>query len=166
MPDTQVVSNIAEQTITIERVFDAPREVVWKAWTRPAQFAGWAGCDGHSVPRPTITMDVRPGGDFRFTMVNDSTRQEYPSRATYREVVEPERLVWAVHDSRLGPREVVVTLTLTDLGDGRTKMHFQQAGFSWGAYEAGLRATRAGLAEEIDRLVHYLQRVRVTSSTQ
>jgi len=160
MPDTQVSSNILDHSLTIVRVFDAPRELVWRAWTEPAQFTRWAGCDGHSMPLPTIAMDVRPGGEFRFTMVNDATGEQQPSSATYREVVEPERLVWAFPGD---PEEVVVTVTLTDLGNDQTRMHFQQVGFGRVAYEAGLRDTRAGLGEEIDKLADYL--LRATSSS-
>jgi len=163
MPDTQVVSNITDRTLTIVRVLDAPRELVWQAWTEPAQFTRWAGCGGHSMPLSTIAMDVRPGGEFRYTMVNETTGEEYPTAAIYREVVAPERLVWAYPDES---EEVVATVMLTDLGDGRTKMHFEQVGFGLAAHEAGLRDTRAGMAEEIDKLAHYLQTVTSSSPAQ
>ncbi|HVX46708.1 MAG TPA: SRPBCC domain-containing protein [Mycobacteriales bacterium] len=158
MPDTQAVSNVAERTITVVRTFDGSREQLWKAWTDPAEFSCWAGCDGHSIPESFITIDLRPGGAFNFTMVNDATGEKYPSTATYREIVEPERLVW----SFAGPtEEVVVTMTLTDLGDGRTEMYFRQVGFGPEDFEAGLRDSRAGHAEEIDKLAAYLTAARV-----
>lgn len=160
MPETEVFSSVADRTITITRVFDAPRELVWKAWTEPEQFACWAGCDGHSVPLATIEMDVRPGGSFRWTMVNDANGDEMHAAGVYREVVEPERLVWASQSGLPLPEEVVVSVTLTDLGDGQTEMKFQQVGFGWGDLEAGLRDTREGHAEEIDRLADYLARAR------
>ena len=52
---------------TITRVFDAPRELVWKAWTDPEHVARWFGPRGYSTPQSTVTMDVRPGGTFEFT---------------------------------------------------------------------------------------------------
>src|SRR5438093_9715892 len=83
---------------TITRVFDAPRELVWKAWTDPEQVARWFGPRGISTPRSTITMDVRPGGTFALTMIGDDDGKEYPSGGTFLEVVEPERLVWRDRD--------------------------------------------------------------------
>src|SRR2546423_4784375 len=79
---------------TITRVFDAPRDLVWKAWTDPEHVARWFGPRGFSTPLSTVTMDVRPGGTFEFTMVSDDDGNEIPSGGTFLEVVEPERLVW------------------------------------------------------------------------
>jgi uncharacterized protein YndB with AHSA1/START domain len=155
MPDTQVVSNVFDRTLTIVRVFDAPRELVWKAWTDPERFACWAGCDGWSFPRSRIQMDVRPGGTFRGVMVNDTTGEEIVSEGVYREVVQPERLAWVWTFSDPLPEESVVTLTLTDLG-GKTELQLRQVGWTWGDLEAGLRDTRAGMGEEIDKLAKYL----------
>jgi uncharacterized protein YndB with AHSA1/START domain len=129
---------------------------MWQAWTEPEHFARWAGCDGHSVPLASITMDVRPGGTLRYVMVNDSTGAETPGFAVYREVVEPERLVFVWQDSRL-PEESVVTIVFTDLGD-TTEMTLHQVGFTYGDLEWGLHASRAGMAEEIDKLARYVQR--------
>jgi uncharacterized protein YndB with AHSA1/START domain len=152
MPDTNVVTNVVDQTLTITRVLEAPRELVFKAWTEPERFARWAGCDGHSVPLETIEMDVRPGGAFRWTMVNDANGDQAPTTGTYVDIVEPERIVMHWHDVV----DVRATVTLTDLGDGRTEMVFEQVGYGTRDLEAGLRDTRAGHAEEIDRLVKYL----------
>ena len=65
-----------DQEFTITRVFDAPRELVWKAWTDPEQVARWYGPRGFSTPRSTITMDVRRGGTFALTMVDDNDGTE------------------------------------------------------------------------------------------
>jgi uncharacterized protein YndB with AHSA1/START domain len=155
MPETEVVSDVFERSLTIVRVFDAPRELVWKAWTDPEQFACWAGCDGRSVPLSTIKMDLRPGGAFSWVMVDDITGVEMPAEGVYREVVEPERLVsvWTFSDPL--PEESVVTLTFTDLA-GKTEMRMKQVGWTWGDLEAGLHDTRAGMGEEIDKLAKYL----------
>jgi uncharacterized protein YndB with AHSA1/START domain len=113
--------------ITITRVFDATRERVWKEWTEPEAFADWFGGPGCEVPLATISMDVRPGGPWRAAMFCDGGRQEIQWRGEYREVVEPERLVFTVSDR---PEDVyeLITVLLTDLGDGRTEMFFQQRG--------------------------------------
>ena len=57
----------AVREITITRVFDAPRELVWRAWTEPEQLASWYCVGGWTLPVETITMDVRPGGALRLT---------------------------------------------------------------------------------------------------
>jgi uncharacterized protein YndB with AHSA1/START domain len=108
MADTPPVG----QEFTITRVYDAPRELVWRAWTDPDHVASWFGPRGITTPRSTITMDVRPGGTFELTMVSDNDGTEYPSGGTFLEVVEPERLVWRDRDVNM-----TVTVTFADLGD-------------------------------------------------
>lgn len=160
MTGTQVDVDAAARTLTVTRVFDAPRDVVWKAWTDPEEYTCWAGCEGRSVPLSTIVMDVRPGGEFRYTMVNDTTGAEMRSRATYREVVPPERLVWVYEDLDPVADQVVTTLTLTDLGDDRTELCLQQKGFGHEPTEQWLTDTHAGYGEEIDKLAAYVRSLR------
>ncbi len=82
--------------LVITRVFDAPRELVYKAFTDPDQLAQWFGPVGWSVPRETVEIDARPGGHQRFVMVNDSDpEQRSPVDGTFVEVVENELLVGA-----------------------------------------------------------------------
>jgi uncharacterized protein YndB with AHSA1/START domain len=116
-----------DREFTITRVFDAPRELVWKAWTDPDHVARWFGPSGFTTPRSTITMDVRPGGTFDLTMVSDADGQEFPSAGTFVEVDEPERLVWRNRDV-----DMLVTITFADL-DGRTEMTCHVAGETGGA---------------------------------
>lgn len=152
MPDTDVVTNVLDRTLTIRRMLNAPPSLVFRAWTEPERFARWAGCDGHTIPLATIRLDVRPGGEFSWVMVSDLDGSAVRTTGTYLDVVEPSRLVLRWHDVL----ESVATITFTDLGDGRTEMLFQQVGFTSRALESGLRDSRAGHAEEIDRLVTYL----------
>jgi uncharacterized protein YndB with AHSA1/START domain len=118
----------AEEGITITRVFDAPREEVWKEWTEPERFADWYGGSQAEIPLSTVSMDVRPGGTWRATMFFGSSRIESNWDGEYREVVEPERLVFTVTDRPGEGVYEVVTVVLTDLGDGRTEMFFEQRG--------------------------------------
>ena len=64
------------QALHIERVFDAPRELVWKAFTDPDEMAQWFGPVGYHVPRESVEIDLRVGGVSKLTMVPDS--DEYP----------------------------------------------------------------------------------------
>jgi uncharacterized protein YndB with AHSA1/START domain len=118
---------VPEPGITVSRVFEAPREHVWKEWTEPDRFADWFGGPQSDVPLSTVSMDVRPGGAWRLTMYAGHERREIRWKGEFIEVVEPERLVFTVSDR---PDEVyeLVTVVLTDLGDGRTEMHFEQRG--------------------------------------
>jgi uncharacterized protein YndB with AHSA1/START domain len=115
--------------IRITRTFDAPREEVWREWTEPGRFADWYGGAEAEVPVSTVAMDVRAGGRWRATMFVGPDRHEIHWHGTYLEVVEPERLVLTLSDRP--PDEDVhelVTVVLTDLGDGRTEMLFEQRG--------------------------------------
>jgi uncharacterized protein YndB with AHSA1/START domain len=117
-----------EPGIDITRVFDAPRERVWREWTEAEAFADWFGGTEAHVPLDTVAMDVRPGGEWRLTMQFGPERHEIRWRGEYREVVEPERLVFTVTDRPDDDAREVVIVDLVDLGDGRTEMRFQQRG--------------------------------------
>jgi uncharacterized protein YndB with AHSA1/START domain len=118
---------MAEPQISITRVFAAPRERVWREWTEPERFADWFGGGEAEVPLASVSMDVRKGGAWRATMLVGPGRREIRWKGEYREVVAPERLVFTLSDR---PDEVyaLVTVVLTDLGDGRTEMRFSQRG--------------------------------------
>jgi uncharacterized protein YndB with AHSA1/START domain len=119
---------LTEAGITITRVFDAPREDVWREWTEPERFADWFGGDHAEVPIGTVSMDVREGGRFRATMFAGPARREIQWKGEYHEVVPPERLVFTISDQPGEDAWELVTVVLTDLGDGRTEMHFEQRG--------------------------------------
>ncbi|MGH2715298.1 MAG: SRPBCC domain-containing protein [Thermoleophilaceae bacterium] len=140
------------QEITITRVYNAPRELVWKAWTEPEQLVRWWGPPGWSTALETVTMEVRPGGAFRLTSVSDEGA-EMPVVGVYREVVEPERLVLEEPAEHAWHKGSVSVLTLTDLGDGRTEMAMratiQTTDEMRGHAEGGMRATFDRLAEHL-----------------
>jgi uncharacterized protein YndB with AHSA1/START domain len=139
--------------ITITRTFDAPRELVFKAWTEPESFSDWWGGRGTEVPLSTISMDVRPGGEWRATMLEGEDHPEIPWSGVYREVVEPERLVFTVQD-RPGDDYELVTVVLNDLGDNRTEMLFTQVGGHMDA--AGYERARQGWMVFLDTMAEGL----------
>jgi uncharacterized protein YndB with AHSA1/START domain len=114
--------------LTITRVFDAPPERIWKEWTEPESFADWFGGVQSEVPLSSVAMDVRPGGAWRLTMFAEPGRREIRWKGEYREVVEPERLVFTVSDQPGDDVYELVTVVFTDLGDGRTEMLLEQRG--------------------------------------
>jgi uncharacterized protein YndB with AHSA1/START domain len=85
------ITALGEREIVMARVFDAPRRLVWDAWTRPELFVRWFGTRGWTIP--TCEMDVRPGGSYRYVMRRADGSEEMVMRGEYREVVPPERLV-------------------------------------------------------------------------
>jgi uncharacterized protein YndB with AHSA1/START domain len=113
---------------TTTRIFAASRERVWREWTEPECFADWFGGQECEVPLATVAMNVRPGGIWRATMLCGPSRREIRWTGEYREVAAPERLVFTITDRPDGDQFELVTIVLTDLGDGRTAMHFQQRG--------------------------------------
>ena len=76
----------SDREISTTRVFDAPRELVWKVWTEPEHIAKWWGPRGFSTT--TEKMDVRPGGEWRHVM-HGPDGKDYQNRITYVEVVKP-----------------------------------------------------------------------------
>ncbi|TQM03922.1 SRPBCC family protein [Pseudonocardia kunmingensis] len=142
----------ATRQFTIVRELDAPRELVFRAWTDPEHLTRWFGPRGCSTPRASIAMDVRPGGTWRATMVVDETGQEFPTGGFYLEVREPERLVLTWREPG-GDSESVVTVELADLGDGRTAMTFHQAGFTT---EETRRGVHEGWSSAFDRLTEHV----------
>ena len=80
--------------LIITRIFDAPRELVYRAFVDPDQVAEWFGPVGYSVPRDTVDIDARVGGHQRLTMVSDDDpTQASPVNATFVEVIENELLI-------------------------------------------------------------------------
>jgi uncharacterized protein YndB with AHSA1/START domain len=119
---------MAEAGISITRVFDAPRERLWREWTTPEAFADWYGGSEAEVPVSSVAMDVREGGTWRATMFAGPSRHEINWAGEYLEVDEPSRLVFTVTDRPDDEARELVIVELRDLGDGRTEMHFEQRG--------------------------------------
>ena len=137
-----------EQALVIERVFDAPRELVWQAWTEPEHFMRWYGPKGFTVP--TCEIDFRVGGR-RLIGMRSPDGQEYWTAGVYLEIVPPERFVATEafsdeHGNVVSPPgdgvpvEMTITVTLEDLGDGKTKLTLRHAGWADDSMAAGASA--------------------------
>jgi uncharacterized protein YndB with AHSA1/START domain len=113
--DNSLKALLAGHEIVISRVFDAPCEVVWDAWTDPKQVVQWWGPRGFST---TIhEMDVRPGGTWRHTMHGpDGTN--YPNKSVFLEVRKHERIVYSNAGGKEGGRGTNFTATWTFEADG------------------------------------------------
>ena len=125
MTDGQRTANAAQITtptdreIRVERIFEAPRERVFAVMTDPELIPEWWG------PRRYTTrvdqMEVRPGGDWRF-VCRDEDGSEEGFRGSYRELTPPERIVQTFEWEPMAGYVSLETMTLEDIGEGRTKV--------------------------------------------
>jgi uncharacterized protein YndB with AHSA1/START domain len=137
--------------LTYARVFDAPRDLVFRCMIEPEHLTHFWGPAGVSTPLDTIRVDARPGGIFESVMVNDADGSRYRLRVIYDEVVAPERLAWTDQDTGM-----TTTSTFTDLGGGRTEVRIHQA-----KVPAAMRSpeAQAGFVTSLDRFAAYLGRL-------
>jgi uncharacterized protein YndB with AHSA1/START domain len=150
---------------TIVRLLDAPRQLVFKAWTDPDHLRWFAGPGLATESHPT-TVDLRVGGAWRFHMVENEERS-YTTGGIYQEIVPPEKLVftwgavdgWPLIDPARLDEAPRVTVTFNDL-DGKTEM-ILHVGFSDHLTEERVREWLStgmvgGWNETLDRLAPYL----------
>jgi uncharacterized protein YndB with AHSA1/START domain len=111
-----------EHTITIERILDAPRELVWRAFTEPDELTKWWGPAGFTTPREKIEVDFKPGGTFRLTMIGPDG-QEYPNYGHYGIVEPSERFSFGgTMDDNPMMKSVETTIEFMALEDKLTKV--------------------------------------------
>lgn len=155
---------MAPGEIVITRVFEAPRELVWDAWTKPEHFSKWWGPKPFTAP--TVEMDVRPGGRFLWSMQPPQGGEMF-SAGVFREVDPPRRLVCDIwfadkQGNRVSPAshglppetigdwngEQTIEVTLEDLGE-RTKITMRQTGIPEGEMR---ELAAAGWSTSLDKL--------------
>ena len=129
------MTEAATYELTISRVFDAPREVVFQAFVDPDQLAQWFGPVGFVVPRDTVAVDARVGGYQRFVMVSaDDPSVRSPVDATFTEVIENELLVGVQRAEGIPGFDGIATMTLRlefhDEPDGKTRLELRQGPFT------------------------------------
>lgn len=150
---TDTVSEAVDRTLSITRVFDAPRALVFKAWTQPEHLAQWWGPRGFSLP--SCQLDLRPGGAYRFQMKSPEGELVW-WHGVVREVVEPERIVWtSAIDRADGTKisgETILSVTLEELA-GKTRLTLQQGVFETAAI---CNAHSNGWNGSFDRLAEHL----------
>jgi len=158
----------ADRGILITRIFDAPRKLVFEAWTKPEHLLRWWAPEGCTTP--DCKVDLRPGGRFHYCMRTPEGRDIW-GLGVYREIVVPERIVYLdsfadargnpVAPSHYGmsdghPAETLVTVTFTDQG-GKTKLTLRHD-IPLSVEERG--GTEQGWGQMLDRLAEELARSR------
>ncbi len=158
----------AEKAFVISRVFEAPRELVWKAWTEPERMMRWWGPKGSEMLNAKI--DLRPGGVFHYCMRYNG--QDMWGKFVYREIAAPERIVLvnSFSDEKGGltrhpmsptwPIEMLSTFTLSER-DGKTTVTIQWVPLSpteeeRKTFEAGFGSMQQGWTGTLDQLAQYL----------
>jgi len=145
---TNPTQNLGE--LTLVRIYDAPRELVFECMTTPEHLTHFWGPVGVHTPLENITVELRPGGTFKTIMVDDASGDEYPMVGVFVEIVAPEKLVWTEPEVEGG---MTNTLTLKDLGDGRTEATVHQTNVPevYRSHEA-----QAGMQSSFDRFAAYV----------
>lgn len=161
--DTMLRRN--ERSLLITRIFDAPLELVWKAWTDPALIQRWWGPYGFDLP--TCRNDFRVGGGYLFCM-RSPDGQNYWNTGIYREITPLNRIVYTdsfsdaegnvVPASNYGlssdyPMKTIVTVTFEEL-DGKTKLTLQQSEIPFGPDS---ESADQGWSESLDKLANILK---------
>ncbi len=142
----------AEPELTIERVFAAPRALVWQAWVDPKRMIQWMG--PRDYPAVHLEGEIKVGGKWRGCLRGPT--EDLWQGGEYREIVEPERLVFTFYwegDDGKPENVMLITLTFTELGPGETKMTMHQAGFRNVEQRDG---HRGGWTSTFDRLEEML----------
>jgi uncharacterized protein YndB with AHSA1/START domain len=151
-----VVTEPTERVLVIERVFDAPRELVYRCWTEPEHLARWIGPRGLSST--ILACELRQGGSYRMRM-SGPDGQAHWQQGVFREIVPPERIVrtfcWTDADGRPTRPETLLTVTFADLG-GRTKLTLHQAVFE---SVTACDEHRRGWSSSLDKLAEYIATV-------
>jgi len=145
-----------EQELVLTRVFDAPRELVFKVWTDPKHVARWWG--PHRFTNPVCELDLRPGGAILIHMRGpDGT--VYPMTGVYQEILRPERLVFtsSALDASGNPMfEILTTVTFAE-ENGKTKQILRARVIKRTAQAAPyLAGMEAGWTQSLERLAAYI----------
>lgn len=147
----------SDREIVMSRVFDAPRELVFRAYTEAEHIPHWWGPRG--LTTTVDTLDPRPGGAWRFVQ-RDQDGNEYGFHGEFREVVAPERLVYTFEFEGMPGHVVVDTLTFEEQ-DGKTTVTalslFESVADRDGMLESGMES---GAVESWDRLAELLEQLK------
>lgn len=156
---TLQITTPSDREIALTRVFDAPREVVFEAWTNPEHVRHWWGPSSGAIV--TCEADVRPGGAWRYVMRSEGG-EETPFTGVYQEVTRPERIVhteiYDVEPFNQGDPSIT-TVTFTD-EEGRTLVTSVTLYPSREIRDAVLKSgMETGAAELCDRLEAHLRTI-------
>ncbi|MGB9379388.1 SRPBCC domain-containing protein [Candidatus Binatus sp.] len=140
--------NVGDRALTITRIFDAPRPLVFFAWSKPKYLMRWFAPNNFTVPE--CEMDFRDGGFFRVCMRGFG--KDHRMNGVFREIVKNERIVWAgLLDN--DTNEVVTTATFTVMRGSKTRLTVHQ---TYSIETDSTRGAPQGWTEALDHLAEFL----------
>ena len=145
MSERQTLVEPGDREILSSRMFDAPRELVWKAWTNPDLLKEWWGPKGFT--NTFHEFDLRPEGEWRFVMHGPDGR-DFQNKSVFVEIVKPERIVF---DHVVAPR-FRATVTFEDLGNGKTKLVWSMLFETAAVYDGVKGFAIEGNKQNLDKL--------------
>lgn len=152
--------------LVVTRIFDAPPELVWKAWTEPEHFMKWWG--PKDFTSPVCNIDLRIGGKFLFCMRQKSNGKDFWNTGVYKEIIPYEKLVCTISFADVNgnivpasthglkgdfPKEMIMTVTLKNL-NGKTEMKVRQVGMPAGEMK---EMATIGWNQSLDKLADSLR---------
>lgn len=143
--DVQIESG--ERELRITRIFDAPRALVFEAWSKAEHLKHWFAPDGFTVPE--CELDFRVGGTYRLCM--RGLGNEHWVHGVYREIVVPERIVWTAILEGDG-NEMVTTVTFADY-QGKTRLNVHQ---TYSKETDSTRGAPVGWTQTLEHLAGYV----------
>lgn len=159
MPASNAKTSALEREVTITRVFDAPRHLVFSAWTEPEHLKHWWG--PHGFTTPVCEVDLRVGGAWKIVMRFPDGNQ-HVAHGVYREIVPPERLVFTnIATAQDGTRllEGLTIVTFDDFG-GKTKLTLQTHMTGLVPYaDRMLEGMETGWSQSLERLAEALSKL-------
>jgi uncharacterized protein YndB with AHSA1/START domain len=158
-----IYNGAMEKEISIERILDVPRERVWQAWVDPKELAQWWGPKG--VTNPISEVDARVGGELHVVMLAGSelgtlAGQRWPMRGVFKEVVAPQRLVFANNAVAEDGTIMLEGETMVILSDMGTKTKLRLTTHAKGLVPQApqmLDGMEAGWTQSIDKLASFLE---------
>lgn len=159
MSKSETVVDREQLTFTMSRVFDAPRELVWRVYTDPVNVPNWWG------PRTVTTivdkMDVREGGEWRYVQ-RDDDGNEYGFSGVYKEVVAPERIAYTFEFEPMAGHIVTDRATFEEVENSKTRVtvvsQFDSLEDLEGMIQSGMEG---GANESWDRIEELLEEMQV-----
>jgi uncharacterized protein YndB with AHSA1/START domain len=148
-----------QREITLTRIFNAPRELVFKAWTDPKHLQAWWG--PHRFTNPVCETDFRVGGKWHIVM-RGPNGMDYPCGGAYREILEPERLVFTniALDDKGTPVIDGLTVVTFEAQNGKTKLTLNTRGTAMVDYAAQyLAGMEAGWTQSLERLAELVEKI-------
>jgi len=158
MTSADDIKTFAERELTITRIFNAPREIVFKAWTDPKELAKWWG--PKTFTNPVCEVDLQPDGVLRIVM-RAPDGGEYPMQGIFREIVPPSRLVFTNIALDKDGHHIIEGLTSVTFADdgGKTKLTLQTRGVAVVDYAAAyLQGMEAGWTQSLEKLEALVRR--------